>query len=376
MKHRIVIKLGTSVLTAGGDRLNKPRMVDLMRQIAWLMAHDHAVTLVSSGAVLAGWEHLGFPPRKRTLAEKQLLAAVGQSQLMHLYTQLGALYDLKVAQTLLIRSDFSDRRRYLNARTTFEGCFERGLLPIVNENDVVAIDEIKVGDNDTLAAYVASLVEAEQLIICSDIEGLYTAAPQHHPDAELIPEIPEITDEVWQLAGGVGSHRGTGGMQTKIQAADIATRAGIGVRIVAGAAPDVLIRIAQGETPGSWFRPRLQRLEARKRWILAETVANSRVVVDAGASAALVDQGKSLLAAGVLAVEGPFEKGQTVRIYTSGGQEIARGLSRYGSDELEQIRGQKSTQISERLGFSYGPEVVHRSDMVCLAESQHAGWLP
>lgn len=366
MKRRIVVKLGTSVLTAGGDRLDRPRLVDLMRQIAWLMAHDFAVTLVSSGAVLAGWEHLGFPPRKRTLAEKQLLAAVGQSQLMHLYTQLGAIYDLKVAQTLLIRSDFSDRRRYLNARTTFEGCFERGLLPIVNENDVVAIEEIKVGDNDTLAAYVASLVEAEQLIICSDIEGLYTAAPQSDPDAKLIETVPEVTDEIWALAGGVGSHRGTGGMQTKIQAAEIATRAGIGMRIVSGSAPDILIRVGRGESPGTWFTPRIQRLEARKRWILAETCMSSRLLVDEGARKALLEQGRSLLPAGISLVEGEFEKGQTIRIFDAAGHELARGLTRYSSEELSRIAGRKSDEIAAILGYSEGPEVIHRNDMVRL----------
>lgn len=366
MSRRIVVKLGTSVLTAGGDRLNRPRLVDLMRQIAWLMQHDFEVTLVSSGAVLAGWEHLGFPVRKRTLAEKQLLAAVGQSQLMHLYTQLAGIYEIKVAQTLLIRSDFSDRRRYLNARTTFEGCFELGLLPIVNENDVVAIEEIKVGDNDTLAAYVASLVEAEQLIICSDIEGLFTAAPQNNPDARLISEVAEVTPEIWQLAGGVGSARGTGGMQTKIQAAEIATHSGIGMRIVSGAEPDVLIRLAQGEALGTWFVPRIQRLEARKRWILAETVSNSRLLVDTGAREALLSKGKSLLAAGIIQVEGDFDKGQTVRIYDQQGLELARGLSRYNSEELRQIQGHKSDEIQSILGFSYGAEVIHRNDMVRL----------
>lgn len=362
--HRIVIKLGTSVLTAGGDRLNRPRMVDIMRQIAWLQAHHYAVTLVTSGAVLAGWEHLGFPVRKRTLSEKQLLAAIGQSQLMRLYTQLADIYQLKVAQTLLIRSDFSDRRRYLNARTTFEACFELGVLPIVNENDVVAIDEIKVGDNDTLAAYVASLVEADQLIICSDIEGLYTAAPQHDPDATLIPEIAEITPDVWALAGGAGSDRGTGGMLTKIQAADIATRAGIGMRIVSGAQENVLIRLAQGESIGTWFKPRIQRLEARKRWILSETDTHCRLVIDAGAKNALLNQGKSLLAVGLLAIYGDFDKGQTVCIEDSDGQELARGLVAYSAEELRQISGKKSELIQTILGFSYGPEVVHRNDMV------------
>lgn len=363
-KQRIVIKLGTSVLTAGQDRLNKPRLVDLMRQLSQLMQAGHELTLVSSGAVLAGWEHLGFPERKRTLAEKQLLAAVGQSQLMHLYTQLAALYELRVAQTLLIRSDFSDRRRYLNARTTFEGCFEHGLLPIVNENDVVAIEEIQVGDNDTLAAHVASLVEADQLIICSDIPGLYTAPPQDHPEAQLIPEVLQIDDAIWTLAGGVGSHRGTGGMLTKIKAADIATRAGIGLRIVDGSAADILLRAAAYEPVGTWFPPRIQRLEARKRWILAETVAQAALGVDAGAAQALSSQGKSLLAVGLLSVQGQFERGQTVVILDAEGREIARGLTRYGVHELQKIAGQRSGEIEAILGYTLGPVVVHRNDMV------------
>ncbi|MGV3526995.1 MAG: glutamate 5-kinase [Candidatus Sericytochromatia bacterium] len=364
MHQRLVIKLGTSVLTAGQDRLNRPRLVDLMRQIAWLFREGWSVTLVSSGAVLAGWEHLGFPPRKRTLAEKQLLAAVGQSQLMHLYTQLAGIYDIKVAQTLLTRSDFSDRRRWLNAQTTFEGCFERGLLPIVNENDVVAIEEIQVGDNDTLAAYVATLVEADQLIICSDIEGLYTAAPQSDPTARLIPEVPLIDESVWQLAGGVGSHRGTGGMHTKIQAADLATRAGIGLRIVSGAEPDVLIRVAQGETLGTWFAPRLQRLEARKRWIIAGAVPQARLILDEGASQALLQRGKSLLAAGIQGVEGEFDKGQTVQLLTATGQRLGCGLSRYSSTELQSVKGLHSEAIAPLLGYTYGPEVVHRNDLI------------
>jgi len=363
MKRRLVVKVGTSVLSAGQDRLNRPRMVDLMRQIASLNQQDWAVTLVSSGAVLAGWEHLGFPVRKRTLTEKQLLAAVGQSQLMHLYTQLAAIYELKVAQTLLTRTDFSDRRRYLNARTTFLACLEQGLLPIVNENDVVAIEEIQVGDNDTLAAHVASLLEAEQLIICTDIPGLYTAPPQQNPQATLIPEVPEIHEQIWALAGGVGSARGTGGMYTKIQAADIATRAGVGVRVVAGDLPDVLLRVAQGEALGTWFHPRIQRLEARKRWILAETVKDSQLQIDPGACQAVLQAGKSLLAAGITSVTGQFERGQTVRIFADG-QEVARGLSRYTSVELQRIAGQRSEQISTLLGYTSGPVVIHRDDMV------------
>ncbi|PIQ26676.1 glutamate 5-kinase [bacterium (Candidatus Blackallbacteria) CG17_big_fil_post_rev_8_21_14_2_50_48_46] len=363
---RIVVKLGTSVLTGGQDRLCRPRMVDLLRQIAALREAGHAVVLVSSGAVLAGWEQLGFPARKRTLAEKQLLAAVGQSQLMHLYAQMAEIYGIKVAQTLLTRDDFRDRRRYLNARTTFWGCLEKGVLPIVNENDVVAIEEIKVGDNDNLAAQVASLVEADLLLICTDCEGLFTADPRTHAEAELIPEVAQITDQIWALAGGVGSHRGTGGMQTKIQAAEIATRSGVAVRIVLGDAPDILLRAVQGEAVGTLFQPHAERLEARKRWILSETATASHLSVDAGAAKALLASGKSLLAAGVTAVSGSFSRGQTVRIFASDGREIARGLSRYDAADLSLIQGCRSDKIEAVLGYSHGAEVVHRDDLVVL----------
>jgi glutamate 5-kinase len=363
---RIVVKLGTSVLTSGQDRLCRPRMVDLLRQIAALREAGHAVVLVSSGAVLAGWEHLGFPPRKRSLAEKQLLAAVGQSHLMHLYAQMAEIYGIKVAQTLLTRDDFRDRRRYLNARTTFTGCFEKGVLPIVNENDVVAIEEIKVGDNDNLAAQVASLVEADLLIICTDCEGLFTADPRQNTAAELIPEVAQITPEIWALAGDVGSHRGTGGMLTKIQAADIATRSGVAVRIVFGEASDALIRAAEGQAIGTLFQAHEGRLEARKRWILAETATRSRIEVDAGAAKALEKSGKSLLAAGITAVSGSFARGQAVRIFAPEGQELARGLSRYDSHTLALIMGCRSEQIEPILGYTHGAEVVHRDDLVVL----------
>lgn len=364
--RRIVIKVGTSVLTAGQDRLCKPRLVELMRQISLLRTQGLEVILVSSGAVLAGWEQLGCFKRKRTLAEKQLLAAVGQSQLMHLYAQMADIYGLRVAQTLLTRDDFRDRRRYLNARTTFQGCFEHGVLPIVNENDVVAIDEIRLGDNDTLAALVASLLEADLLVICTDIPGLYTSNPREDLSATLIPEVAEITDAVWALAGGVGSHRGTGGMHTKIQAAEIATRAGVAVRIVPGEAPDILLKAAASEAVGTLFHPAARKLEARKRWILAETVRHSVITVDAGAAKALRTGGKSLLPAGVKAVSGEFTPGQTVRIFSPDQVELARGLTRYSTAELQRIAGQRSDAIEELLGYTHGDEVIHRDDMVVL----------
>ncbi len=365
---RIVIKLGTNVLTAGTDRLHRPRMVELARQIAEARAGGAEVVLVSSGAVAAGRERLSLPPKRRDMPLKQLLAAVGQSRLMHLYEQIFDLYSVPVAQTLLTREDLRDRTRYLNARNTLLACIGHNVLPIINENDVVAVDEIRVGDNDTLSALVANLVDADTLLILTDIDGVYTADPRHSPDAERIDEIALITDAVYALAGGAGQ-RGTGGMLTKIQAADLATRAGTGVVIAAGGEREVILRLLAGEAIGTRFLPQTTRLESRKRWLLAETARNSRIVLDAGAVRALLEGGKSLLPAGVSEVSGDFERGQTVRIYDLAGREIARGLAHYSARDVRLIKGLRSDKIAEILGYDYGPEVVHRDDMVVLTEA-------
>lgn len=362
---RVVLKLGTSVLTAGTDRLHRPRMVDLMRSLAAVRTAGHEAVLVTSGAVLAGWEALGFPPRDRTPAEKQLLAAVGQGRLMHLYAQLADLYGLNVAQVLLTADDFRDRTRYLSARTTLDACLSRGVLPIINENDTVALEPSKVGDNDTLSAFVANLVEADLLIILTDAPGLYTADPRSDPHATLIPVVERVTPDIWALAGGAGSHRGTGGMQTKIQAAEIATRAGTPIVIAPGDAPSALERILGGEALGTRFLAAESRLEARKRWILAE-VAPGRVILDEGAARAVRERGGSLLPAGIKGVEGTFRRGQTIRLLAPDRQEIARGLSRYASGDLERIAGHHSRDIEGLLGFTYGPEAVHRDDLIRL----------
>lgn len=372
---RAVLKLGSSVLSGGTDRLHRPRMVDLIRQIAALRSQGHEVVVVSSGAVLAGWEALNFPPRERTLAEKQLLAAVGQSALMHTYSTLAELYGLKVAQILLTADDFRDRTRYLNARTTLTACLSRGVLPIINENDAVAVEEIKVGDNDSLSAFVANMLEADLLVILTDAPGLYTADPRKVPGAVLIPEVARITPEIWALAGGAGSAHGTGGMYTKIQAAEIATRAGTGVVIAPGDAPEAFVRAVRsfagpgsaepGEAIGTRFLVAGSRLEARKRWILADT-SPGRVLLDAGAALALRERGGSLLAVGVRGVEGEFERGQTVRLLTPEGTELARGLTRYRSADLRRIAGRRSVDTQGTLGYDYGPEVVHRDDLVML----------
>lgn len=363
--RRLVIKVGTNVLTAGTDRLNRPRIVDLARQIAEARAHGTEVVLVSSGAVAAGRERLQFAQRRRDLPLKQLLAAVGQGRLMQLYEQIFDIYDIPVAQTLLTRDDLRDRNRYLNARNTLQACLAHAVLPIINENDVVAVDEIRVGDNDNLSALVAGLVDADQLLILSDIDALYTADPRRDLEARPIPEVTVIDASVYALAGG-SNMRGTGGMITKIQAADLATHSGTEVVVAAGATPDVIRRVLAGELVGTRFRAVATRLESRKRWILAEMVRNCRVVADGGAVHALIEGGKSLLPAGIAAIEGEFERGQTVRIYDPDGQEIARGLAQYSARDMQLIKGLRSSQIAERLGYAYGPEAVHRDDMVVL----------
>lgn len=363
--RRIVIKLGTNVLTAGTDRLHRPQIVDLARQIAEARTRGTEVVLVSSGAVAAGRERLHFPPRRRDIPLKQLLAAVGQSRLMHIYEQIFDLYSIPVAQTLLTHEDLRDRGRYLNARNTLLACLMHGVLPVINENDVVAVNEIRLGDNDNLSALVANLVDADLLLILSDIDALYSADPRRDPSAARIPEVPVIDEAIYALAGGSNT-RGTGGMLTKIQAADLATRSGTAVVITAGAAPDAILRVLEGESIGTRFPAVATRLESRKRWMLAETVRHSRVVADGGAARALKEGGKSLLPAGILAVEGDFERGRTVRIYTTDGHEIARGLAQYSARDLQLIKGLRSSQIAEKLGYEYGPEFVHRDDMVIL----------
>jgi glutamate 5-kinase len=366
---RVVVKLGTNVLTAGSERLNRPRMIDFVRQLAQLKQAGHEMILVTSGAVAAGRERIGLQRRSRDIAQKQMLAAVGQSYIMHLYQQMFEMYDVPVGQTLLTKADISDRSRYLNARNTLLTCFAHSVLPIINENDAVAVDEIKVGDNDNLSALVSNLVDADLLLIATDIDGLYTADPRSNPDATLIAEVNEITPAIYALAGGTGSSRGTGGMITKIQAADLATKSGVEVVIAPGAMADVIVRVVQGERIGTRFPAAVDSHEGRKRWILAETARNSRVVTDDGAARALVHQGKSLLPAGIVAVDGEFDRGQTVRIY-HGDREIARGLTQYGSIDLRRIMGKRSTAIADVLGYEYGAEAVHRDDLVLVAREE------
>lgn len=362
---RIVVKLGTRTLTKGGERLSRPRMIELVRQIAKLHEQGHEMLLVSSGAIFAGRTRMGSSARRKDIAFKQAMAAVGQVRLMGIYEQLFDMYDIPVAQALLTRGDLCDRERYLNARNTLLYLLSARAVPIVNENDVVAVEEIKIGDNDNLSALVANLVDADVLIILTDQAGLFTADPSRDPNAQLIREVPVIDDRVRQLAGRSGSGVGTGGMATKIQAAALATRSGTDVIIASGSEPDVLLRLVAGESLGTRFPAVVTRVESRKRWILAEP-ARGDICVDQGAAQAILQRGKSLLAVGVTEIVGRFERGQTVRVLDPDRREIARGVTNYAASDLLAIRGHQSNEIQRILGYEYGDTVVHRDDMVLV----------
>jgi glutamate 5-kinase len=358
---RIVVKLGTHTLTDNGDRLSRPRMIDLVRQMADLRALGHELVLVSSGAIFAGREVLGPPTRRRDIPFKQVLAAVGQGRLMGLYEQFFGLYEIAVAQALLTRADLADRERYLNARNTLLSLLRLGVVPIINENDVVGIEEIKIGDNDNLSALVANALDADLLIILTDQAGVYTA----DPNAKLISEVTVIDDRIRHLAGGSASGIGTGGMTTKIQAAELATRSGTEVIITCGTEPDVLLRVVAGEVLGTRFRTLVSSVDGRKRWILADSPSGD-IRMDPGAVVALVQHGKSLLPVGVTSVHGQFERGQAVRLLSPEGVEIARGIVNYDSASLVAIKGHHSGEIPSILGYQFGPTVVHRDNLVLV----------
>lgn len=365
--RRVVVKVGTSTLTAGSGHLNAPRMLDLVRQLAALRSGGADVVLVSSGAQQAGRERLGTLCEGQHIPTKQMLAAVGQGRLMHLWEQYFELYDIVAAQVLLTRQDIEDRHRYLNVRDTFESLLEHRIVPIVNENDAVATEEIKVGENDTLSAMVANLVEADLLVLLSDIDGLFTADPSQDRDARLIERVEQIDSHVYALAGATKSAFGTGGMYTKILAADMAVRSGTNVAIANGGRDHILASLAERSLPCTWFPARISLAEGRKRWLLAHKTVAGTVQVDAGAVRAILQNGKSLLPVGIARVEGEFERGALIGVLDPQGIEIARGLGNYSATDLQRILGQRSSSIADLLGYDYGPEVIHRDKLVILA---------
>jgi len=363
---RVVVKIGTSTATEQG-RLSAPRLIEYARTLSQLTSQGHEIAWVSSGAVAAGRELLGIAPGERRVAAKQMLAAVGQPRLMALYGELLGHYGQRVAQVLLTRTDLEQRRSYLNARRTFEELFTHRVLPIVNENDTVATEEIRVGDNDQLSALVANMVDARLLILLTDQQGLFDADPRQNPGAALVRRVDsvDIPDELWQAAGGRGGILGTGGMLTKLRAADIARRGGTDVVIASGADPGIIGELIDGADIGTRFTALTPPREARKRYILGGLRTGVGVAIDDGARNAL-GQGRSLLGVGVRRVDGEFERGDTVTVHDADGRAQARGIANYGAIELKRIAGKRSGEVEAILGYDFGPEFIHRDDLVML----------
>ncbi len=364
---RIVVKFGTNLLTAGSNCLDTDIMSSLVSQIASLHHKGIELVVVSSGAIAAGRYKLGITKELKGIPYKQVLASMGQSRLMNVYEQLFEQYGIAVAQALLTKADLSDRAGYLNARNTLLALLELRVLCIVNENDVVAVDEIqeaKFGDNDNLSAMVANLIDADMLMILTNTAGLYNADPQRHPDAHLINQVDKIDAEVERLAADTPSKMGTGGMVTKIEAARLATTSGVTVVIADGRLPDVILKLAAGEAVGTRFIPSALKLESRKRWMLSGLCVRGKLFIDPGAATAIEKKNRSLLAAGIERVEGKCQRGDIVNIYNSRGTRIGCGISNYSSADIEIIKGAHSGQIAELLGYDYGSEVVHRNNLV------------
>ncbi|HBL35864.1 MAG TPA: glutamate 5-kinase [Firmicutes bacterium] len=367
--QKIVVKVGTSSLTYPSGRLNLTNMERIVRQIADLHNSGKEVVLVSSGSVGAGVGELGLKNKPRTIPERQAVSAVGQCFLMQVYNRFFLEYGIITAQILLTREDMSDRRRYLNARNTMLMLInEYRALPIINENDTVATEELQLrfGDNDTLAALVASLIRADLLILLSDISGLYTGDPRKDENATLIPEVKEISPAIWATAGAAGTMRGTGGMITKLEAARIATRSGITMVLASCEEEDVLNRILGGEQVGTVFLPNEDSLVQREQWIAFAGQPQGAVVIDQGAVTALLEGKKSLLPSGVTGVQGKFEVGDLIRVLDPSEQEIARGLSNFNSEEIERIKGTNTLHLPKVLGYKTFEEVIHRNNMVCV----------
>ncbi|MCI6100309.1 MAG: glutamate 5-kinase [Selenomonas sp.] len=365
---RIVVKVGTSTLAYGPGRMNLYNIEHLVRGLVDMANKGREMILVSSGAIAAGLGRLGMTEKPDSIPEKQAIAAVGQGMLMHIYEKFFAEYGKTAAQVLLTRENSVRHNQYIHSREALCAMLEMGAIPVINENDAVTVDEIKIGDNDQLSATVATLVDADALIILSDIDGLYTANPATHPDAQIIHEVPEITPEIERLAGGAGTTMGTGGMMTKIEAAKVAMNAGVTMVIAPGARDHVLRDVLNGEEVGTLFPAKESHLRLRKSWIAFGKRIEGDIVVDRGCEKAMRQCGSSLLAAGIVSAEGEFTRGSTVRVLTKDGQEIARGVVNYGRSELMDLIGRQTKDFPEALlqedGFR--EEVIHRDNMVLM----------
>ena len=361
---RIVVKVGTSSLVDHNAGLDAGKLGELTRQLALVKNQGMDVILVTSGAIRAGMERLGINERPRTIPEQQASAAIGQSALMQKYTEFLSGYGVIPAQVLVTRDDFHDRLRYLNARNTLYTLLRFGCLPIVNENDTVATEEIRFGDNDALSALVAACVDADLLLNLSDVDGLYDGDPRVDADCKLIEEVGQITDEIEALGGGTHGICGSGGMHTKIEAAKIATNSGVRMVIANAARVNAIVDAAEGKNVGTRFLAREIELSHRKRWIAFGNRVRGSVIINEGARKMLAERGKSLLAVGIVGCEGGFQVGDLVAVVDESRQQVARGLTNYAASEIALIRGKRSDEIEQVLGHKDFDEVIHRDNLV------------
>lgn len=362
---RVVVKVGTSTITRPTGGSNLVRMEEIAREIAGLADEGREMVLVTSGAIAAGMNRMGLKTRPKDVSKRQALAAVGQGVLMHLYETMFASYGQTAGQVLLTKENSVRHNQYTNSRNALLAMIAMGVVPVVNENDAVSVDELKIGDNDTLSATVASLVDADALIILSDVDGLYTANPQERPDVKLISEVREVTPEIENLAGGAGTEGGTGGMVTKLAAAKIAMSAGVTMVIARGDRFGVMREVLEGKSIGTVFFAKDAHLRTRKAWLAFGRHIGGNLTVDEGCVRAM-RSGASLLAAGIVAVDGDFKQKSTVRVLGPDGREIARGVVNYGACEIRRIAGKKTKEITEILPEATHDEVIHRDNLVMM----------
>ena len=362
--RRVVVKVGSSLVTNEGRGLDEQAIGEWCRQLAHLIRDGREVIMVSSGAVAEGMKRLGWATRPKAIHELQAAAAVGQMGLAQMYETKLRANDLGSAQVLLTHADLADRERYLNARSTLLTLLKLGVVPVINENDTVVNDEIKFGDNDTLGALVANLVEADALVILTDQKGLYTADPRKDPAAEFVHEAKAGDAALELMAGGAGSSIGRGGMLTKILAAKRAAGSGASTVIAWGREPDALIRLTQGDAIGTLLIAQTKKSQARKQWMADHLQLRGSVVVDAGAATKVRDEGKSLLPIGMVQVEGDFSRGDVIAVRDDAGQEIARGLANYSSSEARLLCRKASSEFERLLGYAAEPEMLHRDNLV------------
>ncbi|MEA1927903.1 MAG: glutamate 5-kinase, partial [Candidatus Auribacterota bacterium] len=363
---RVVVKVGSRLLAGDEGAINRPLIRGIVDQLVILKGRGIDVLLVTSGAIAAGRQELGMEIRPKSIPGLQAAAAVGQAILMHIYHEYFSKAGCRIGQVLLTRDGFHHRDRHLNVRHTIQTLLEEGIIPIINENDTVAVDELKFGDNDHLAALVANLIQADLLIILTDVDGLLSSSVSSKGERKVIPRVDEITPDIIDLIEDRGNEDSRGGMKSKLEAVEIVTRAGGRVIIAHGAHADIITRIMEGKEVGTYFPTGFSRMRSRKCWIAFSCLQKGRIIVDSGARRALVERGKSLLASGIIGIEGEYEAGDMISIVDDDGEEFCRGLVNYSSEDLEKIKGENTDRIESILGYKYYDEAVHRDNLLIL----------